>query len=113
MPIPIEPYREYKVAPLNPKLGYELPAVVSTEDAIVMDSMPKIADREKENLLPVGDNGMRQLRAMYWQALQTVRAGGDPPATIRDEAKNQIILVPSYERLISAEEYKRMTQAAA
>ena len=55
MPIPIEPYREYKVAPHQPKLGYEIPAVVSTEDAIVMDSMPKIADRERENLLPVGD----------------------------------------------------------
>jgi hypothetical protein len=77
-----------------------------------MDSMPKIVDRERENLLPVGDSGMRQLRAMYWQALETVRAGGDPPATIRDEAKNQVIAVPSYERLITVEEYKRMTQAA-
>ena len=112
MPIPIEPYREYKVAPHQPKLGYEIPAVVSTEDAIVMDSMPKIADRERENLLPVGDNGMRQLRALYWRALETVQAGGDPPATIRDEAKNQVIAVPSYERLISADEYKRMRAAA-
>lgn len=113
MPIPIEPYREYKTSPLQPKLGYEIPAVVSTEDAIVMDSMPKISDRDKETLLPVSDNGMRQLRAMYWQALETVQAGGDPPATIRDEAKNKVISVPSYERLISAEEYQRMTQAAA
>jgi 5,5'-dehydrodivanillate O-demethylase len=110
LPIPIEPYREYKTSPQSPKIGYEIPAVVSTEDAIVMDSMPRISDREKEHLLPVGDSGMRRLRYMYWQALKTVQAGGDPPATLRDAVKNQVIIVPSYERLISKKEYQGMTQ---
>ena len=56
---------------------------------------------------------MRLLRAMYWKALETVRAGGDPPVTIRDEAKNRLIVIPCYERLISEAEYKEMSQAAA
>ena len=111
-PIKIEPFKEYKESPNSPRLGYDLPAVVTTEDAIVMDSMPAISDRERENLLPVGDEGMRLLRALYWQALEAVRTGGDPPATIRDEAKNRLIKIPCYERMLTPEDYKKMAQAA-
>ena len=79
----------------------------------MMDSLPPIADREYEHLLPVGDIGMRQLRDMYLKAVETVKAGGDPKGTVRDKRKNQLIVITAYERLISVEEYRQMQGAAA
>ena len=111
-PIRIEPYKEYKESD-NPTLGYSIPPIVATEDAVVMDSLPPIVDRENERLLPVGDAGMAQLRDLYLEAVETVKAGGDPKGTIRDTAKNQLIVITAYERSISAEEYKQMQGSAA
>jgi len=111
-PIRIEPYAEHKHSD-NPTLGYQLPGVVATEDAIVMESMPPISDREKENLLPTGDVGMVWLGKMDLRAIETVKAGGDPQGTIRDEAKNHLITLTCYERVISADEHKKMLGLAA
>ena len=111
-PMRIEPYKEYKESD-SPTLGYTIPPIVATEDAVVMDSLPPIVDRENERLLPVGDAGMAQLRDLYLKAVKTVEAGGDPKGTVRDAAKNQLIVITAYERSISAEEYKEMRGTAA
>jgi 5,5'-dehydrodivanillate O-demethylase len=111
-PMRIEPYKEYKESD-SPTLGYTIPPIVATEDAVVMDSLPPIVDRENERLLPVGDAGMAQLRDLYLKAVETVEAGGDPKGTVRDAAKNQLIVITAYERSISAEEYKEMHGTAA
>ncbi len=111
-PIRIEPYKEYKESD-SPTLGYTILPVVSTEDAAVMDSLPPITDRQNEHLLPVGDVGMNQLRNMYLGAVETVKSGHDPKGTLRDMAKNQLIPITAYERLISAEEYRQMQAAVA
>ena len=78
-----------------------------------MESMPPISDRENENLLPTGDVGMVWLRKMYLRAIETVRAGGDPQGTIRDEAQNHLITLTCYEWVISADEHKKMLGLAA
>jgi hypothetical protein len=88
-------------------LGYRIPGVVATEDAIVMESMPPISDRENENLLPNGDVGMVWLRKMYLRAIETVKTGGDPQETIRDEARKRLITLTCYERVISPTNTKR------
>ena len=74
LPLPIEPYREYKESE-TPTLGYPIPAVISTQDATVVDSLGPIVDRESENLLGDGDYGMRRLRAMYLQAVEAGARG--------------------------------------
>jgi len=111
-PTKIEPYKEYKESD-NPTLGYEIPPAVATEDAIVVDSMGPIVDRQNEHLLPRGDVGMVQLRMMYLKALEDVKAGRDPMGTVRDEAKNKLIVIPCYERWIHEEEYRELRGLAA
>jgi len=39
--------------------------------------------------------------------VQAVQEGRDPPGTIRDEARNQNIVIPAYELDISEEEFKK------
>jgi 5,5'-dehydrodivanillate O-demethylase len=111
-PLPIEPYREYKQSD-TPTLGYPIPAVISTQDATVVDSLGPIVDRESENLLGDGDYGMRRLRAMYLQAVEAVRAGGDPPGVVRDATQNRLIVIPAYELLISDEQKADLVPAGA
>jgi hypothetical protein len=112
VPLPIEPYREYKQSE-SPTLGYPIPAVISTQDATVVDSLGPIVDRESENLLGDGDYGMRRLRAMYLQAVEAVRAGGDPPGVVRDAKQNSLIVIPAYELLISDEQKAELVPAGA
>jgi len=50
---------------------------------------------------------------MYLKELDTLRAGDDPKGTIRDKSKNQIIVIPAYERWVSAAERKEMEEAPA
>ena len=106
----VEPYGEYRQSD-NPVLGYTIPRVISTEDATVMDSMGPIVDRENEIMLPVGDSGMRTLRAMYLEIVEDVRAGRDPLGTIRDPARNQCVEIPAYEYEIDAAERDRLLAA--
>ena len=111
-PIPIEPYREYRESD-NPVLGYQMPPVPVTEDAIILDSLPPIADRENEHLSAIIDEGVIMVRNMYLKELDTLRAGDDPKGTIRDKSKNQIIVIPAYESWVSAAERKEMEEAPA
>ena len=110
-PIPIEPYKEYKESD-TPTLGYDIPPVVTTEDAIVMDSLGAIVDRENEHLGPTIDGGMALVRNMYLKAIETVKAGGDPKGTVRDKSKDQIIVVSAYEKWVTAEERRQMQKTA-
>ncbi|HLH22352.1 MAG TPA: Rieske 2Fe-2S domain-containing protein [Chloroflexota bacterium] len=109
-PIRIEPYLEYKLSD-TPTLGYEIPRVIAAEDAAVMASMPPIVDREHENLLTVGDVGMRWIRNMYLQAIADVQAGRDPKGTVRDPARNTLIPVPCYEQELTADALRQRNLA--
>lgn len=104
-PIPIVPYREYKESD-TPTLGYTIGPVIAEQDAAIMDSIGPIADRENENLGPVIDEGPRMLRKMYLEQIEEVRAGRDPKGTIRDKAKNNLIVIPSYERYVPASQVR-------
>ena len=106
-PIEIAPYKEYRESD-HPTLGYTLPRTIAGEDSAIMDSMGPIEDRENENLLTVGDIGMRWLRRMYTEAMDDVAAGRDPKGVIRDPARNVVIPVPAYEREITAAEREAM-----
>ncbi len=106
-PLQIEPYREYKESD-SPVLGYSIGRSVPEEDAAIVGSLSPIVDRENEHLSPVVDAGVITLRDMYLKAIETVRAGGDPQGVIRDKAKNGLIVIPAYERWISADERKKM-----
>jgi 5,5'-dehydrodivanillate O-demethylase len=110
-PIRVEPYKEYKESD-NPTLGYTLPPVVPTEDATILDSMGPIVDRHNENLSVV-DAGMRMLRGMYLTEVEKVRNGADPTGTVREDTKNRLIPITAYEYVVSAEERKRLQDAAA
>jgi hypothetical protein len=68
-----------------------------------MESMPPIVDRENENLLTVGDVGMRWIRNLYLQAIADVQAGRDPKGTVRDPAQNTVIPIRCYEQYLTAE----------
>jgi 5,5'-dehydrodivanillate O-demethylase len=105
-PIRVEPYLEYKQSD-SPTLGYQLPRTIAGEDAAIMDSIGPISDRENENLLTVGDIGMRWLRRMYLQAVEDVQAGRDPKGVIRDPAQN-VVPITAYEREITAAEREAM-----
>ena len=105
-PISLEPFKEYRERkgddPIT--LGYTMPGVIATEDATLLDSLGPIADRENENLLPMGDYGVVALRNLYMKQIDAVRAGRDPSGTIRDAAANSVIVIPAYETVIPASE---------
>ena len=106
-PIRIEPYKEYRESD-TPTLGYDLPPVPVTEDAILLDSLPSIADRENEYLSSIVDEGIIKIRKMYLKAIEDLRAGGDPKGVIRDPLGNQLIRIPAYERWVSETERKQL-----
>jgi 5,5'-dehydrodivanillate O-demethylase len=101
-PISLEPFKEYLErkddGPIT--LGYTMPGVIATEDATLLDSLGPIADRENENLLPMGDYGVVALRNLYMKQVDAVRNGRDPAGTIRDPSHNQLIVIPAYEMLV-------------
>jgi len=106
-PLRIEPYREYKESD-SPELGYSIGHSVPAEDAAIVNSLGPIVDRENEHLSPVVDAGLITLRNMYLEAIEAVKAGRDPKCTVRDKAKNKLIVIPAYERWVSADERKKM-----
>ena len=65
-----EPYKEQKESD-KPELGYGWATLIDTQDAIVLDSMPAIADRENENLSEIY-RGMIMFRDMHLQAIADV-----------------------------------------
>jgi 5,5'-dehydrodivanillate O-demethylase oxygenase subunit len=112
--VSIEPYKEYVDKPGDepPTLGYSMPSVIASEDATIIESLGAIVDRQNENPLPFGDYGIIELRQMYLDELAKVRAGQDPLGTIRDPAKDEIIVIPAYEFDISEEDFKQTPEAA-
>jgi 5,5'-dehydrodivanillate O-demethylase oxygenase subunit len=107
--VPIVPYKEYleKIGDEPPELGYTMASVIASEDATIIESLGPIVKREEENLLPLGDYGIVELRTMYLQAIEDVRAGRDPLGVIRGVGSDRIITVPAYELDVSEEEFKR------
>jgi len=103
----IEPYKEYKESD-HPTLGYHFPTKdISAGDATVLDSLGNIVDRENEHLGPAIDEGMARLRMMYLKQIEVVKAGNDPKGTIRDRSKNQLIILPTHEKVIPTSQVKR------
>ena len=99
-----EPYKEYR-ASANANLGYEWPTVIDTQDAIVLDSIGEISDRENENLSVI-DRGMVMFREMLFQTMADVQQGLDPCGIVRDLAKNESIRVNATEELIDSRVYQ-------
>jgi 5,5'-dehydrodivanillate O-demethylase oxygenase subunit len=110
-PFRVEPYGEYKNSD-TPTLGYTIPKSIGGEDAVMLDSMGPIADRENENLT-AADESMEMLRKMYLKGIETVKAGEDPKGVIRDKEKNKLIVIGGLYRWISPEERKQLLEAAA
>jgi 5,5'-dehydrodivanillate O-demethylase len=102
-PVLIEPYKEYRETD-KPVLGYTFPKDIQAGDATVMDSMKAIVDRENENLGPAIDEGIILFRKIYLREVEAVQSGRDPKGVIRDASKNQIIIVPTHEKVVSVSE---------
>ena len=66
--------------------------------------MPPIADRENEHLGPAIDDGIIKLRQMYFREIEKVKRGEDPKCIVRDPAKNQMIVIPAYEKWVPESE---------
>ncbi len=107
----IEPYNEYKESD-HPTLGYDIPPLHFIEDGVVVDSLGPIVEREKEYLSSVIDAGIIRLRRMYLREIEKTKAGLEPKGVIRDPAKNQIMVVPAYERWVSEAERKQIRATA-
>ncbi|MEE9143938.1 MAG: Rieske 2Fe-2S domain-containing protein [Candidatus Binatia bacterium] len=108
-PYQIEPYKEYKESN-TPTLGYHLPKSIGGEDAVMLNSLGHIADRENENLSVI-DGGIAMTREMYLKGIETVKAGGDPKGVIRDKQRNQLIVIGGLYRWISADERMQLQRA--
>lgn len=111
--VTVEPYKEYRehLGDGSPTLGYSMPSVIASEDASIIQSLGPIVEREKENLLPLGDYGIVELRNLYLREVAAVMEGRDPRGTIRDEAQDRIIVVPAYELELSQDEVRRQYAA--
>jgi 5,5'-dehydrodivanillate O-demethylase len=110
-PFQVEPYGEYNTLD-TPKLGYTIPKSIGGEDAVMLDSMGTISDRENEHLTRA-DESMEMLRKMYLEQIDVVKRGGDPIGVVRTEEKNKLIIAGGLYRWISPEERKQLLEAAA
>ena len=111
-PFQCEPYGEYQNATEAPTLGYTVPKSIGGEDAVMLDSMGAIVDRENENLTEA-DKSMEMLRKMYLQQIEVVQNGGDPIGVVRDDKKNKMIVAGGLYRWISPDERKQLLERAA
>ena len=73
----------------------------------MLDSMGPVVPRENENL-GAGDEGINMLRQIYFDSIESVKRGEDPKGTIRDEAKNRMIVVESDYGWISEQQFKAL-----
>ena len=108
-PDPVEPYREYRRLEDKPVLGYDWPTMVSAQDATIQDSMGAIADREKEHLMP-SDGGVVIARKILRDAMAAVKEGRDPKGVLRDPAKNNDIVIPAFEDVLTRSDFERVTR---
>jgi 5,5'-dehydrodivanillate O-demethylase oxygenase subunit len=102
--IKVEPYKEYRERENQfkdvPELGYSFPGRdIALADATMLESLGPIVPREKENLGESTDRGIIMLRDLYLREIEAVKAGRDPKGTLRDAAKNKLIVLPTHERV--------------
>ena len=98
------PYKEYREEK-DSELGYAWSTVIDTQDAIVLDSIGEISDRENENLSVI-DEGMVMFREMLFQAMADVQQGLDSHGIVRDLAQNVSIRVNATEELLDTSTYQ-------
>jgi 5,5'-dehydrodivanillate O-demethylase oxygenase subunit len=110
-PPAIEPYKEYRESD-SATLGYTIPSTTAQEDAMMLDSLGPIVDRENENLSVI-DEGITLLRDCYLRQIDVLKAGRDPKGVVRNEKENQLIVVGGIYRWIGAAERKEIQAAAA
>lgn len=108
-PYELQPYKEYQESG-NPTLGYEIPSSIGGEDAVMLDSLGRIADRENENLSVI-DGGIIMLRQFYLEQIEAVKAGRDPKGVIRDPEKNKLIVIGGDYRWIDEDEREEILAA--
>lgn len=82
----------FEYRPLKSEQGEYLMNIVSAQDSMAWETQGAIADRSRENL-GVSDVGIVMLRKLVKEQIDIVAAGGDPMGTIRDPAKNKIIVI--------------------
>ncbi len=82
----------FEYRPLKSEEGEYLMNIVSAQDSMAWETQGAIADRSRENL-GVSDVGIVMLRKLVKEQIDIVAAGGDPMGTIRDPAKNKIIVI--------------------
>jgi 5,5'-dehydrodivanillate O-demethylase len=107
----VAPYREYATSD-TPTLGYTIPKSIGGEDAVMLDSMGTIVDRENENLTQA-DKSMEMLRKLYLRQIEVIKNGGDPMGVVRDPEENKLIVAGGLYRWISPEERKQLLEAVA
>lgn len=77
--------------------GQWISSHVINQDIIAWVGQGVIADRTKENIGP-SDRGIAMMRRQFLRDMETVAAGGDPKAVIRDPAESKNIKLPVAER---------------
>jgi len=50
---------------------------------------------------------------MYLSEIEKVKRGEDPRCVVRDREKNQVIVIPAYEKWVSEKEFNLGASAAA
>jgi 5,5'-dehydrodivanillate O-demethylase len=109
-PPTIEPYKEYRESD-SATLGYTIPSTTAQEDAMMLDSLGPIVDRENENLSVI-DEGITMLRDCYLRQIDALKAGRDPKGVVRNEKENQVIVVGGIYRWIGAAERQHLQAAS-
>jgi hypothetical protein len=105
----IEPYLEYRKMQGATRLGYDWPIAVSAQDATIIDNMGPISDRENEHLTS-SDDGIVIVRKLLRDALAAVARGQDPKGVVCDEARNSMIEVSAFERILARADFERIVR---
>ncbi len=98
-----EPYRQNRIphwyGPIKGPDGRWISSHVMNQDFIAWIGQGAIADRTGE-YLGASDSGIAMIRRRFFQDIESVRAGGDPKAVVRDPKVNECIELPVLNRRI-------------
>jgi 5,5'-dehydrodivanillate O-demethylase oxygenase subunit len=64
-------------------------SLVFAQDMVAMDSQGAISDRTRE-MLATSDRGVVRLRRGYWDALEAIDQGKEPPGILRNSNRGRI-----------------------
>jgi 5,5'-dehydrodivanillate O-demethylase len=81
----------------DPKTGRFISSHIMNQDFIAWIGQGAIAERDKE-FLGASDLGITMIRRRFLKDLETIAAGGDPKAIIRDPAVAQHVVLPVADR---------------